>query len=242
MIITAMIVTASGIPIFSKEFSTGAHVKRECGQLFATMVEMSKNCSGMAVTYIEMGELAVTIVPSEQAKVLCALVHHKDDGAAFANLIAKEILHAFIDQYSNKMSLGSIHNLKDFHGFHEKIGDVLRDSVRPVLRKLVLVKGIHKAMLVGDDNRQTFCTADVDELGVVANLMHISGVATDLMAYLDDSFSQISLEGQQGSRILIWRVERSLLVVVVSKKLHPDAYNRPIGKAIEMLRKVFWLI
>jgi len=39
-------------------------------------------------------------------------------------------------------------NLKDFHGFNSKLGDVIRKSVQPVLNNLALVKGVQKVALV----------------------------------------------------------------------------------------------
>jgi hypothetical protein len=76
--------------------------------------------------------VAVTIVMNEAAKIFCALFHDKEDGRTFGNLISTEILHAFIDEY--QADLGSAgHNLKDFHGFHKKVADVIRNAARPII-------------------------------------------------------------------------------------------------------------
>ncbi|RHY23710.1 hypothetical protein DYB32_009083 [Aphanomyces invadans] len=83
-----------------------------------------------------MGErynvVAVTVVTNDHAKVFCAIFLDVSDGPKFGAFIAKEILSAFVDEYAG--DLGNIgHNLRDFHGFHYKISEVIRDSVKPIL-------------------------------------------------------------------------------------------------------------
>jgi hypothetical protein len=57
-------------------------------------------------------------------------------GPSFGKLICTEILIAFVEEYSSDLGSGSIgHNLRDFHGFHNKIAEVIKNSVRPVLGK-----------------------------------------------------------------------------------------------------------
>ena len=78
--------------------------------------------------------MAVTIVSNDLAKVFCALIYDREDGADFGKLIATHTLLSFIDEYST--DLGTVGpNLRDFRGFRSKIADVLRHSVKPVLMK-----------------------------------------------------------------------------------------------------------
>jgi hypothetical protein len=79
--------------------------------------------------------VAVTIVVNTGAKVFCALFHDRDDGRAFGRLICSELLYAFTQEFSSDLSK-DFHgrNLKDFHGFNYKIADIIRNSVKPVLK------------------------------------------------------------------------------------------------------------
>lgn len=59
------------------------------------MVEYSKLHAGMQVSYVEMTNVAVTIVLDEATKVYCALFHDRQDGATFGRLIASEVRFLF---------------------------------------------------------------------------------------------------------------------------------------------------
>lgn len=64
---------------------------RLVGSLLTAMVEYSKVAAGMQVAYVEMTNVAVTLVGNEQTKVFCALFHDRQDGATFGRLIASEV-------------------------------------------------------------------------------------------------------------------------------------------------------
>lgn len=76
----------------------------------------------------------MTVVTNDAHKVFCAMFHDTEDGAAFASFIASEILEAFIAEYGSE--LGQMgHNLRDFHRFQFRIATVIRESVKPLIRK-----------------------------------------------------------------------------------------------------------
>jgi hypothetical protein len=78
--------------------------------------------------------VAVTVVTNDKEKVFIALFHDPSDPANFTSFIAREILDDFILQHGAE--LGNVgHNLRDFHRFHLRIIGVVRDSVKPILRK-----------------------------------------------------------------------------------------------------------
>lgn len=78
--------------------------------------------------------MAVTVVTDDPQKVFIALFHDTTDAADCMAFVAREILTAFIAQHGAE--LGNVgHNLRDFQRFQSRILTVLRDSVRPVLRK-----------------------------------------------------------------------------------------------------------
>ena len=70
-------------------------------------------------------------------------------------------------------------NLKDFHGFNARLGDVIRRCAQPILNNLAAVRGIQKAVLVTEGpSPQVFQTSDVDQLGVLANLQALVAHST----------------------------------------------------------------
>lgn len=78
--------------------------------------------------------VAVTVVTNDKEKVFIALFHDPSDPASFTSFIAREILDDFVLQHGAE--LGNVgHNLRDFHRFHLRIVGVVRDSVKPILRK-----------------------------------------------------------------------------------------------------------
>lgn len=78
--------------------------------------------------------MSVTVVTNEAHKVFCAMFHDTTLKPGFSSLIAKEILDAFIIEYGAE--LGQVgHNLRDFHRFHYRIPSVIRDAIKPILRK-----------------------------------------------------------------------------------------------------------
>ena len=82
--------------------------------------------------------VAVTVVTNDKHKVFCALFHDPTDGASFSAFVAQELLAAFIAQHGDE--LGNVgHNLRDFHRFQYQILTVVRDSVKPVVRKCAYI-------------------------------------------------------------------------------------------------------
>ncbi|KAH9089201.1 hypothetical protein Ae201684P_001406 [Aphanomyces euteiches] len=122
----------SGLVLFSKEFLHAIPQPRLIGSLLTAILEFSAKTTGAPVSYMEFTNVAVTIVVNESAKVFCAIFFDVADGPKFGAFLAKEILAAFVDEYAG--DLGNIgHNLRDFHGFHYKISEVIRESVKPIL-------------------------------------------------------------------------------------------------------------
>ena len=60
-----LIATTSGLPLFSKEFLNAVSQPRLIGSLLTAMMEWAVRTTGMPVTYIELTNVAVTIVKDE---------------------------------------------------------------------------------------------------------------------------------------------------------------------------------
>lgn len=242
MIRNVILMATSGLVLFSKEFVNSVAQPRLIGSLLTAMIEFSQQTSGMMVSYIELSNVAVTIVVNDVAKVFCALFHDRDDGCAFGRLICSEILTAFTQEFASDLNSFGL-NLRDFHGFHNKIADVIRNSVRPVLKQLQSNKGILKALLVTEDGNVASPNDDIDQLGVLANLQALTGLCTDIMATVDDDCIHIMLDSTNNTKLLLWRIqERSLLIVVVSKAVPSQKYRLAIEEALDTIEQVCLLM
>ncbi|CAM9145840.1 unnamed protein product [Chrysoparadoxa australica] len=257
MIRNLLICTTSGLVLFTKDFPDATPQPRLLGSLLTTILEFSVLTAGMPLSYIEMENLSVTMAGNESTKLLCALLHDKEDGPQFSRIIAAEILSTFQEEYAGDLGAGGL-NLKDFHGFHYRLGDVLKRSIQPVINKLGLVRGVLKVVLV-TENSQTYQTSEVDQLGMLANLQALVALGTDIMRVYQDTVECLSFEGgppnggsvgsnnvgsggsnlsNDGTRILVKRVDRSMLVVLTSQSIAPSKYRGHIDEAVTTLLKL----
>lgn len=240
MIRNVIIMAHSGLVLFSKEFVNAVAQPRLIGSLLTAMHEFAMVTTGMPVAYIELTNIGVTIVTSESAKIFCALFHDKEDGPNFGKLICSEILHAFVEEYGGDLTSHG-HNLRDFHGFNNKIAETIKNSVRPVLVRLNQQKGVHKVLLVMDD-AVISPTSDVDQLGVLANLQALTGLGTDIMTYIDDDCNHIMLDTANSSRLYLWRIHRFVLIVLVSKSTPSEKYRPTVEESLETIGQVAQLM
>lgn len=237
MIRNVLVMGKSGLVLFSREFANSVQQPRLVGSLLTAMVEFSTLAAGMQVAYVEMTNVSVTLVGNESAKVFCALFHDRQDGATFGRLIASEMLNAFLEEHANDIIAASSLNLKDFRAFKYRIPGIVRKSVQPVLGKLVNVKGILRCAVVTETS-ETFQTAEIDQLGLLANLQALIGLSTDIMAQAGNGCVSMSLESSSNSRILIWRVDMWTLVIAVHKSANRNRYQKHIDEALGVLQKV----
>lgn len=158
-------------------------------------------------------------------------------------------------------------NLKDFHGFHNKIADVIRNSIYPVLVQCNLIeiarlfvymlvqgnRGILKALLVGENGSIVSPSSEIDQLGVLANLQALTGLCTDIsmdiytivlihltfaVTTVDDDCNFVSLDSSNSTRLLLWRIqERSLLIAVVNKNVDAAKYRVIIEESLDLIEQ-----
>ena len=95
-----LIATTSGLPLFSQEFLNSVAQPRLVGSLLTIMMELAIRTTSLPATYIELANVAVTIVRDETVQVCCALFHDRSDGPTFGKLVATQILFAFLEEYS----------------------------------------------------------------------------------------------------------------------------------------------
>ncbi|ETV65596.1 hypothetical protein H257_17746 [Aphanomyces astaci] len=238
MLRNVLLMATSGLVLFSKEFVNAIAQPRLIGSLLTAILEFSAKTTGAPVSYMEFAHVAVAVVTNEHAKVFCAIFLDVCDGPKFGSFIAKEILAAFVNEYAG--DLGNIgHNLRDFHGFHYKISEVIRESAKPILATLQQHRGIQKAILVTDDT-VTYATVDVDHLGVLVNLQSLRTLSADMMAFVGDNAKSVTLQTGRNCSIHVSAIENATLVVTY--KQNGAACVAAIDDAIFMLHRVYRLI
>ncbi|CAH0487983.1 unnamed protein product [Peronospora farinosa] len=237
MLRNVLIMASSGIVLFSKEYANAVAQPRLVGSLITAMLEFSTKTSGAPVSYIQMSFVAVTVVTNDKHKVFCAMFHDTTDGASFSAFVAQELLAAFIAQHGDE--LGNIgHNLRDFHRFQYRILSVIRESVKPIVRKLQNQRGILKAMLVVD-GAVTCATGDVDPIGVLANLQALVNSSIDT----SDGVHSMTIQSGRNSCIQVSVVEgNDALVVVYKKGAQATKNTAAIGECVRALRHVCVLV
>eukprot|EP00949_MAST-11_sp_MAST-11-sp1_P002934 g2934.t1 len=288
MLRSVIVFSSSGLVLFSKNFLEPLAQHRMVASLITAIMKFCTDLlDGMPVSYIELGDICVSIVSNKAANLNCAVFHTAGEGSrrlsrgassdvsglmnslsmslsgstknaesaapgtsldqgnsmyefdyAFGSLIARQLLLGFLDTFQANL-LNAGHNLQDFASYNYKISEVIRDSVQPVLEKLVTQKGLQTATLIVEDS-YTYSTKAVDEIGLRANLQALSGISADIMGMVDDSSRHVWLDVSKTTRILVWSLveERASLVVKCNKNVRFSKVSASIQDALVMIRRL----
>ncbi len=95
MLRNVLLISSSGIVLFSKEFIKAVSQPGLIGGLVMAMLDFSSQRVGVPVSYIALSTVGVSVQTHVHARVTCALFHDLSDGQDFGKLIATEILSAF---------------------------------------------------------------------------------------------------------------------------------------------------
>lgn len=183
--------TASGLVLFSRDFNSNVPHPRMMGSLMTAIREFGQQTTGMSISYMELSNIAVSMVANEDAKIFCALFYDREDGFAFGRLICSEILNAFTQEYSSEFTQFG-RNLKDFYGFQKKIITIVRFSPKSVLMKLSTQVGIKRVFLINDRDVIDTPGSKVDQLSVLANVNALADLCNGMseffvcMLFIDD--------------------------------------------------------
>jgi len=182
----------SGLVLFSKEFINSIAQPRLVGSLITAIIEFGQQTTGMGVCFIELTHVSITIVTNDTAKIFCALFYDREDGVIFGRLVCSEILNAFTQEYSSDLTQFG-RNLKDFHGFHRKINNVVKLSVKPILLGLEGQVGIRKVLLINNGEIIDTPNSRVDQLGLLSSLSFITELCNDICKYFFSLSSLMSI-------------------------------------------------
>lgn len=183
MLRNIIIMATSGLVLFSKEFVNGIAQPRLVGSLITAIIEFGQQTTGMGVTFIELSNVSISIITNEPAKIFCALFYDREDGLEFGRLLCGEILDAFTQEYSAEFTQFG-RNLKDFYGFHKKIPNIIKLSVKPIIQQLAQChESVEKVVLVSDKELVDMSGTRVDQLSVLANLNSLIDLCTNLSKF-----------------------------------------------------------
>uniref|UniRef100_A0A0A9XBR3 Putative Xaa-Pro aminopeptidase pepP n=1 Tax=Lygus hesperus TaxID=30085 RepID=A0A0A9XBR3_LYGHE len=191
----------------------------------------------MNVSYIGLTNIGVAITQNTAARII--VVVDAQDGANFAKLIANETLSTFTARFIRELE-NHILTPNTFLGFSYDVGDVIYNSVRPVLDHLALQRGIVLALLAtSQDNRLLHSTLDVDKITALANHARILDSATEVLggSGIYDQHTVILMKNRK-TTLTIYRIERYSLTVVTKNKAQQSECRKYIDEALSSIRKL----
>eukprot|EP00033_Pygsuia_biforma_P001804 GCRY01002016.1.p1 GENE.GCRY01002016.1~~GCRY01002016.1.p1 ORF type:complete len:243 (+),score=14.01 GCRY01002016.1:242-970(+) len=234
MIRNLLLISKSGLVLFSKEITATINQPRLTGSLITAIIDFSLRCVGIPVSYIELENVAVSIVPSE--KVICALFHDAEDGESFGKLVAKEILRAFLQDHA-RTDFTTCVNLKTFQTFNTRIVDAVKQTIPEVLERLTSKRGINYCFLVYRDNI-AYSTLNIEQLSVVANLQTLITFTSEIFYQKNQSVNSIELIGQTNRFYLYPLGSGYHLVVACKRAIAQRAYQDHVKDTVFLLEKI----
>lgn len=240
MLRNILVISSSGLVIFSKLFVNAVSKPRLVGSLMIAMLEFSTQTTGLRLSYLELNNVGITIVGCDSAKLFCVVIHDRADGEDFGKLISSEILMDFLETFPpEKFPAGGGHNLNIFRDFHFKIAGVVRQTPQPILEQLNSCPAISLALIVEADT-VTHATGSVDELGVTANLQALLGISKEVLSRHGDSVESITLEAAptRSSRLIIRKIRNATLIVQTSRRYKISTYKSTLERAVALLYRV----
>jgi len=243
MIRNVIIMTGAGLVIFEKiwvESETKQTTKGSLfGSLLTAMQEMTRQSTGMIVSYIEFGKVSISVVDDPKTKIICILFHDLEDGSDFGRTIATQILASFLEAFPDQPFSGTV-NTTLFSGFTSKIFDAISNSVQSIVLQLQYVRGVIHALVMFDDGTAVMPNQEEDQLGIVANLQPMITFSTDIMMSKKERPKLLTLDMSR-QLVFVHRIGEACLVVVCKKNIKSPNYAPAIDHAVIMLTKVFAL-
>jgi len=245
--------------LFRKSFEPSGRSQSQdgglLGGLLTALVDFTLKNVGMSVLHMRFDNVGVHIVDTivnikhnHRERVICFLLTDEQDDERFGHLIASELLLAFVDEYSEKLSDMRAANVENFEAqfreFSSKIYFVIESSIAPVMRDLERHAGVKQAMLLKrsilelDQNMLSsvwYPTLEGNQTGILAEMQNFLNVADDV---LSDKGGPIR-SAKIGDRIEIKRLRRATLALIYRSAADIE-YARPqVESSISLLNGVF---
>jgi len=226
MLRNLIIIKASGLVLFEKDWKLDKKKAISLGGLIKGIQEFCQQSVGLPLSYLEFSSMAVTFVEilgADNQTIICALLHDVADGVEFGRLIATQILQRFLSEYfqnnisavpnpstGNRSRSGSrresgiidaedsaVLNQNMFRAtFSNKIMEIISNSPRAILYQLEQVRGIEKVVLYDERNESKGLVS-------VQTLEDQLGLAANLQALISFSSEILARKGDSIQQIVL---------------------------------------
>eukprot|EP00188_Purpureofilum_apyrenoidigerum_P001174 Plantae.Rhodophyta-Purpureofilum_apyrenoidigerum.ctg16217.p1 GENE.Plantae.Rhodophyta-Purpureofilum_apyrenoidigerum.ctg16217~~Plantae.Rhodophyta-Purpureofilum_apyrenoidigerum.ctg16217.p1 ORF type:complete len:270 (+),score=54.73 Plantae.Rhodophyta-Purpureofilum_apyrenoidigerum.ctg16217:186-995(+) len=250
---------AGGLVLFRKSFELSGRSQSQDGGLLSglitALVDFTLKNVGMSVLHMQFDNVGVHIVDTvvnikhnHRERVICFLLCDAEDSERFGHLIASELLLAFVDEYSEKLSDMRAANVENFEAqfreFSSKIYFVIENSIAPVMRELERHAGIKRAELLKrsilelDQNMLGsvwYPALENNQTGILAELQNFLNVADDI---LSDRGGQMR-SARIGDHIEIRSLRRATLALIYRSAADIERTYSQVESSISLLNGVF---
>lgn len=246
----------SGIVLFRKVFVKSLAQPRLIAGLVTALCNFSQDALLVPIAYMELTSIAITVVsqPASESQdaLRCVAFHDPDDGELYGRLIATELLHAFMDEHSERLASLSIANTEGvedlFKAFNSRVRFAMQGVVRPLMLQLQRERGVQRVLLLRNARsagafahtpRELWFSGGMDgEESVVADTRALVQAADDLLHRHGDQATLVSL----GDCLRVERLSLATLVVATALPVTINSCADVIDSAASTLQKLFLLM
>lgn len=246
----------SGIVLFRKVFVKSHAQPRLIAGLVTALCNFSCDALLVPIAYMELTSIAITVVSqpptSAQDQLRCVAFHDTDDGELYGRLVATELLHAFVDEHSERLASLSIANTEGvedlFKAFNSRVRFAMQGVVRPLMQQLNRERGVQRALLLrnartggafGHAPRELWYSGGLDgEESIVADTHALMQAADDLLVRQENQAVLVDL----GDCLRVERLSLATLIVATAPPATIASCSDVIDEAASTLQKLFLLL
>jgi hypothetical protein len=239
-----------GIVLYRKVFTKSVNQPRMIAGLVTALCEYASGNIGLPIAYMELEQVAITAVEQPGANsrldhLRCVVFHDVADGELYGRLIAAELLHAFMEEYGERLAglhLANAEGVEDlFKGFSSRVRSAIENAVQPLMLQLEREPGIQRALLFRH-RRGAFAHSPShawysgyrdDEANVIADLQALLHVSDDVLVSRMDQTSRITI----GDHIRIDRLSMGTLIVATAPSESHISCQGVINATTAMLQR-----
>lgn len=148
-----LIISPSGMILYSKEFTIDIMNKTnkstQLAGIITAMHSFSYQRTGYNISYIQCDNISVSLYRHNDTQLTCALFHDTSDSEIVGQLLCKTYITTFISYYNNQLNTFNYGVTTDkFIEFNNRIYNITRNSVKPILDELESTRGIICVLLI----------------------------------------------------------------------------------------------
>lgn len=209
MLRTFLVMSASGLVLYHKALVHAVGQPRLVGSLIAALMQFSAHNLRHSVSYVQMSDLAVFVASSERfSKITGVLFQDACDSPALGRLVSTALLEAFCSMFAERLArrtASAVDAVDQFREFDFAFADIIRGSVRAVVQELKGVCGVRQVVLLRGGDVVMSAHADVDQIGLAANVQFLMDDAAVLLRARGDEAKEVELVSDDG-RIVVRRM------------------------------------